>query len=170
MATITLHGKEIHTNGDLPLIGDKAPDFLLVDGDLANKKLSDFNGHQIVMNIIPSVDTPTCATSTRQFNERLSAQGDTLVLVISADLPFAQGRFCTTEGLDRVMPLSMMRNRDFARDYGVLIEDGPLAGIAARSIVVLDETAKVIHTELVSELSDEPNYDLAFAALGEKAD
>jgi len=165
MATVTLQGNEIHTNGNLPAVGEQAPDFVLVDGELSNKKLSDFVGKKIVMNIVPSLDTPTCATSTKKFNELANSMKGTVVLIVSADLPFAQGRFCGAEGLENVVPLSMMRSRTFAKDYGVLIEDGPLAGITARAIVVLDATGKVLHTELVAEIADEPDYDAAIAAL-----
>ncbi len=166
MATVTLQGNELHTNGDLPAVGTQSPDFILVDGDLANKKLSDFAGKKIVMNIVPSLDTPTCAASTRKFNELAAAHKDTVILIISADLPFAQGRFCSAEGLADVVSLSMMRSRDFARDYGVLIEDGPLAGITARGVVVLNPGGEVIYTQLVKEIADEPDYDAALAALG----
>lgn len=165
MATVTLQGNELHTNGNLPAVGEQAPDFVLVDGDLSNKKLSDFSGKKIVMNIVPSLDTPTCATSTKKFNERAVNHRDTVILIISADLPFAQGRFCSAEGLEDVVPLSMMRSRTFAKDYGVLIEDGPLAGITARAIVVLDEQGKVRYTEMVQEIADEPDYDAALSAL-----
>lgn len=168
MATVTLQGNELHTNGDLPTTGDQAPDFLLVDGDLANKKLSDFAGKKIIMNIVPSLDTPTCATSTRKFNELATAHKDTVILIISADLPFAQGRFCGTESLENIIPLSMMRSRDFARDYGILIEDGPLAGITARGIVALNSSGRVIYTQLVKEIADEPDYDAVLAALDTK--
>jgi len=165
MATVTLQGNEVHTNGALPAVGEQAPDFVLVDGELSNKKLSDFTGKKVIMNIVPSLDTPTCATSTKKFNEHADSLNDTAILIISADLPFAQGRFCGTEGLENVVPLSMMRSRSFAKDYGVLIEDGPLAGITARAIVVLDATGKIVHTELVGEIADEPDYDAALAAL-----
>lgn len=165
MATVTLQGNELHTNGALPAIGTQAPDFILVDSDLANKKLSDFAGKKIIMNIVPSLDTPTCAVSTRKFNELAAAHKDTVILIISADLPFAQGRFCGAEGLAGVVPLSMMRSRDFARDYGVLIEDGPLAGITARGVVVLSPGGEVIYTQLVKEIADEPDYDAALAVL-----
>lgn len=165
MASVTLQGNGLHTNGDLPPVGEQAPDFILVDGELSNKALSDYAGKKIIMNIVPSLDTPTCATSTRKFNEKATELGNAVVLVISADLPFAQGRFCGAEGLEDVIPLSIMRNKDFARDYGVLIEDGPLAGITARAIVVTDESGKVVYTQLVEEIADEPDYDAALAAL-----
>jgi len=165
MATITLKGNEIHTNGDLPAIGSQAPDFHLVDADLNDVRLADYAGKKKLLNIVPSLDTPVCATSTRRFNEEANGRDNTVVLVVSADLPFAMGRFCSTEGLQNVVPLAMMRSRNFAKDYGVLIEDGPLAGITARAIVVIDENDKVVYTELVPEIAQEPDYDQALAAL-----
>jgi thioredoxin-dependent peroxiredoxin len=161
MATVTLKGTPFHTNGDLPALGAKAPDFKLVDGDLKDVSLASYQGKKKVLNIVPSLDTPTCATSTRKFNEKAASLANTVVLVVSADLPFAAKRFCTTEGLKNVHPLTLMRSRDFAKDYGVLLMDGPLAGITARAVVVLDEHDKVIHRELVSEIANEPNYDAA---------
>ena len=165
MAKITLHGNDINTNGDLPPIGDQAPDFSLVDRELNEVNLETYRGKKKLLNIVPSLDTPTCALSTKKFNDAAKTEENTVFLMISADLPFAMSRFCTAEGTDNVMPLSMMRSRQFAKDYGVLIEDGPLAGIAARAIVVLDEHDKVVHTELVSEIADEPNYNAALALL-----
>lgn len=165
MATVTRRGDEVHTNGELPKVGSRAPDFLLTKGDLSDVSLADFAGKRKVLSIVPSLDTPTCAKSTRYFNEAVADYGDTVVLVISADLPFAQTRFCGAEGLEHVVPLSLMRSRKFAKDYGVLLVDGSLAGITARAIVVLDENDKVIHAELVSEIGDEPNYDAVLAAL-----
>ena len=165
MATITLQGNEIHTNGELPAVGDQAPDFHLVDGELNDRRLADYAGRKKLLNIVPSLDTGVCATSTRKFNESAAAHGNVVMLVISADLPFAQGRFCGAEGIDKVIPLSMMRSRNFAKDYGVLIEDGPLAGITARAVVVLDKDNKVVYTELVPEIGQEPNYEAALAAL-----
>ena len=166
MATITLRGNSIHTNGDLPAVGTQAPDFVLVDGKLANKTLVDFRGKKKLLNIVPSLDTPVCALSTKKFDEQAKRRSDTVMLMISADLPFAQGRFCTAEGTANIVPLSMMRSRRFAKDYGILIEDGPLAGITARAVVVLDENDKVVHAELVPEIAQEPNYDAALKALG----
>ncbi|MGD8673312.1 MAG: thiol peroxidase [Thiogranum sp.] len=165
MATITLQGNEIHTNGELPAVGDRAPDFHLVDGELTDRRLADYAGKKKLLNIVPSLDTPVCATSTKKFNEAAAVHAGTVMLVISSDLPFAQGRFCGAEGTDKVIPLSMMRSRNFAKDYGVLIEDGPLAGITARAVVVLDENDKVVYTELVPEIGQEPDYDAALAAL-----
>ena len=165
MATITHRGNTIHTNGDLPAAGAAAPDFTLTAGDLTDKSLADYGGKNIVMNIVPSLDTPTCAKSTRKFNAEAAALDNTVVLVISADLPFAQGRFCEAEGLADVIPLSLMRSRDFARDYGVLIEDGALAGITARAVVVVGGDGQVKHAELVGEIAQEPDYAAALAAL-----
>jgi thiol peroxidase len=165
MASITLQGKEFHTSGDLPAVGSSAPDFHLVDGKLNDVDLSDYAGKKKLLNIVPSLDTPTCAISTRKFNEQARGRDDAVVLVISADLPFAQGRFCGAEGIDTVIPLSMMRSRSFAKDYGVLITDGPLAGITARAVVVLDENDKVVYTQLVPEIADEPDYEAALATL-----
>lgn len=166
MATITLKGNEIHTNGELPAVGSTAPDFRLADGDLADVTLATFEGRRKILNIVPSLDTPVCQVQTRTFHQRAAALDNTAVLVVSADLPFAQGRFCTTEGLDGVKPLSMMRSKNFAKDYGVLITDGPLEGISARAVVVLDESNVVRHAELVPEIAQEPDYDAAVAALG----
>ncbi len=163
MAKITLHGDEINTNGDLPAVGSQAPDFKLADTDLADKSLADFSGKKKLLNIVPSLDTPVCATSTKRFNDE--ARDDAVMLVISADLPFAMGRFCGAEATDKVVPLSMMRSKNFAKDYGVLIQDGPLAGITGRAVVVLDENNKVVYTELVPEIAQEPDYDKALAAL-----
>jgi len=165
MATITLQGNEINTNGELPAIGEQAPDFHLVDGELNDRRLSDYAGKKKLLNIVPSLDTGVCATSTKKFNEAATAHDNVVMLVISADLPFAQGRFCGAEGVDKVIPLSMMRSRNFAKDYGVLIVDGPLAGITARAVVVLDEDDNVIYAQLVPEIGQEPNYDAALAVL-----
>jgi thiol peroxidase len=166
MASITLKGNPINTNGDLPAVGNAAPDFSLVNGQLADVTLASFAGKKKLLNIVPSLDTPVCADSTRKFNQSAGARGDTAVLVVSADLPFAAGRFCTAEGLNNVTALSMMRSRNFAKDYGVLITDGPLAGITARAVVVLDENNKVIYTQLVPEITQEPDYSKALQALG----
>ncbi len=163
MAKITHKGNPITTNGELPKVGAKAPDFKLVTGDLKDVSLADFKGKRKVMNIVPSLDTPTCATSTRKFNEKAGQMPNTVVLVISADLPFAMKRFCVAEGLQNVVPLSLMRSKNFAKDYGVLIQDGLLAGITARAVVV-DENDKVTYTQLVPEIGQEPAYDKALAA------
>lgn len=165
MAAITLKGTEIHTNGELPKVGDKAPDFRLVDTDLNDRSLADFQGRKKLLNIFPSIDTPVCAKSTREFNAKAGELGDTVLLMIAADLPFAMGRFCGAEGLDHVRTLSMMRDKRFAEDYGVLIQDGPMSGLAARAIVCLDGDDRVLHTELVPEIAQEPDYQAALEAL-----
>lgn len=165
MATITLRGNPIRTSGNLPAPGSRAPDFILVDGKLANKTLADFAGKKKLLNIVPSLDTPVCALSAKKFNDYAKQHPDTVMLMISADLPFAQGRFCAAEGTTNVIPLSMMRSRNFAKDYGVLIEDGPLAGITARAVVVLDPDDNVLYAELVPEIAQEPNYEAALKAL-----
>jgi len=164
MAKITLKGAPFETSGDLPSVGADAPDFRLVGADLADVSLASFAGKKKIISIVPSLDTPVCAVSTRTFNERAAALADTVVLVVSADLPFAQKRFCTTEGIEGVVPLSTMRSRVFAKDYGVLINDGPLEGITARAIVCVDENDKIVHTQLVPEIGEEPNYDTAIGA------
>lgn len=166
MATVTRRGSVCHTNGELPATGSPAPDFKLTRGDLSDVSLADFAGKKKLLNIVPSLDTPTCARSTQKFNEHAKNHPDTVVLIVSADLPFAQGRFCTGEHLENVVPLSMMRSRNFAKDYGVLIEDGPMAGITARAVVVLDENDTVVYTQLVTEIAEEPDYEAALAALG----
>ena len=165
MATVTLQGNPIHTNGDLPAVGSKAPDFRLVNKDLAEVSLGAFAGKKKLLNIVPSLDTSVCAISTKKFSDHAKGRSDLAVLIVSADLPFASSRFCTAEGIENVVTLSMMRSRNFAKDYGVLITDGPLAGITARAVVVLDANDKVIYTELVPEIVQEPNYQAAIAAL-----
>lgn len=166
MTTITLGGNEIHTNGELPAVGSTAPDFHLVNKDLGDVHLADYAGKKKLISIVPSLDTPVCQLSTKKFNDHARAHDDTVILTVSADLPFAMARFCGDEGLDNVVALSMMRTRSFAKDYGVLIEDGPLAGVTARAIVVLDADNKVLYTEQVPEIKDEPDYQAALAALG----
>ena len=165
MTTVTRAGKPIHLSGQFPKPGDSAPDFSLVATDLSDLTLRDFAGRRKVLNIVPSLDTPTCAISTRKFNEQAAVLPNTVVLVISADLPFAMKRFCETEGLNNVVSLSTMRGREFMTNYGVKIEDGPIAGITARAVVVIDENDKVTYSELVPEIRQEPNYDAALAAL-----
>ena len=165
MATVTLQGNKIHTNGELPALGSKAPDFHLVDGKLNDVHLSSYSGKKKLLNIVPSLDTPTCAISTKKFNDHAMDHEDVVMLVISADLPFAAARFCGAEGIKNVIPLSLMRTRAFAKDYGVLLTDGPLAGITARAVVVLDENDAVVYTQLVPEIGDEPDYAAALAAL-----
>lgn len=166
MATTTLHGNPVRVDGTLPVPGDTAPAFALVRNDLSDATLASFGSQRKILNIFPSVDTPTCATSVRQFNARASGLDNTVVLCISADLPFAQARFCGAEGLDRVINLSTLRGREFLRDYGVAIADGPLAGLAARAVVVLDGDNRVLHSELVSEIANEPDYAAALTVLG----
>lgn len=166
MATITLRGKEIRTSGELPRVGSKAPDFTLTDKDLRDVGLSEWTGKKKILSIFPSIDTPVCALSTKKFNEYARDHEDTVMLMISADLPFAHGRFCNNERLANVVSLSSMRNRDFAEDYGILIEDGPLAGLMGRAIVVLDENDTVVHSQLVPEIGQEPDYQAALKALG----
>ncbi len=165
MATITLKGNPINTSGNLPQVGSQAPDFKLVGEDLQDVSLANFKGKKKVLNIVPSLDTSVCATSARKFNERAKELPNAAILIVSADLPFASERFRSNEGLTEIVTLSMMRSRDFARDYGVLITTGPLAGICARAVVVLDESNKVVYTELVSEIAREPNYEAVLAAL-----
>jgi thiol peroxidase len=165
MSQVTFKGQPIRIDGKFPVVGSSAPAFALVAGDLSDATLSTFDGKRKVLNIFPSVDTPTCASSVRRFNESASKLDNTAVLCISADLPFAQARFCGAEGLDKVTNLSLMRGHQFLNDYGVAIAEGPLAGLAARAVVVLDEHDKVVHAELVSEIGNEPNYDAALKAL-----
>ncbi len=165
MSTVTLKGNPISINGELPSVGSTAPDFKLVAGDLNEVSLADYEGKKKILNIVPSLDTPVCATSARKFNESAAKLDNTVVLVISADLPFAQGRFCSAEGIENVVSLSMIRSKQFAKDYGVLIEDGPLAGVSARAVVVLDESDNVVYTELVPEITQEPDYDSAMDAV-----
>ena len=165
MAQTALQGNPVKLAGELPAVGSTAPDFTLVDKDLGDKSLADFAGKKKLLNIVPSLDTPVCATSTKHFNTSRAGKADAVALVISADLPFAMGRFCGAEGIDNVVALSMMRSRSFAKDYGVLIEDGPLAGITARAVVVLDADNTVVYTQLVPEITQEPDYDAALAAL-----
>ncbi|WP_047395277.1 thiol peroxidase [Chitinibacter sp. ZOR0017] len=165
MSTVTLGGNAVTVNGTFPTVGAVAADFTLVGKDLADVTLASFAGQRKVLNIFPSVDTPTCATSVRRFNEAAAKLENTVVLCISADLPFAQNRFCGAEGLANVVNLSTMRGRDFLTAYGVDVASGPLAGVAARAVVVLDADNKVLHSELVSEIKNEPNYDAALATL-----
>jgi thiol peroxidase len=165
MALITRYGNPIHTSGELPKLGSAAPDFRLVDVELNDVSLASFKGKKKLLNIVPSLDTPTCALSTKKFNAQAAAYPNAVILVISADLPYAQKRFCAAENTDKIKTLSRMRNRQFARDYGVLIIDGPTEGITARAIVVIDEDDQVVYTELVPEIRQEPNYDAALAAL-----
>lgn len=165
MASVTLGGNPIEVSGTFPKVGDTGADFALVAADLSTASLAQFAGKRKVLNIVPSLDTAVCATSTRKFNEQAGALANTVVLVISADLPFAAKRFCEVEGLKNVQTLSTFRDGGFKDAYGVNISSGPLAGLTARAVVVLDENNKVLHSELVSEIKSEPNYDAALAAL-----
>ena len=165
MSTVTLGGNPIEVAGSFPQTGNTAPEFSLVGADLGNHGLAEYAGKRKVLNIVPSLDTPVCQASARKFNEAASGLANTVVLTISADLPFAMGRFCTAEGLANVVPLSLMRGADFKGNYGVDIKTGPLAGVTARAVVVLDENDNVKYSELVPEIKQEPNYDAALAAL-----
>jgi thiol peroxidase len=164
MAQITLRGNPVHTVGELPEVGSSAPQFALTGNDLATVSSDDFRGRPVVLNIFPSIDTATCATSVRTFNQKAAARGDTTVLCVSNDLPFAQKRFCGAEGIDNVTTASAFRST-FGEDFGVRITDGALAGLLARAVVVLDADGKVAYTELVPEVANEPNYDAALGAL-----
>ena len=165
MTTVTRLGETVQLSGELPGIGTTAPDFRLTRTDLSDVTLADYSGKRKVLSIVPSLDTPTCAMSARQFNVRAAALEQSVVLNISADLPFAAARFCETEGIDGVEALSMMRDRSFARDYGILQLDGPMAGLTARAVLVLDRDNRVIHAELVPEIRQEPDYEAALSAL-----
>jgi thiol peroxidase len=165
MATITLKGNQIHTVGNLPAIGSIAPDFKFTKTDLSDVDLKSFAGKRVVLNIFPSLDTGVCASSVRKFNKEAAGLNNTVILAISKDLPFAHNRFCTVEGIDKVIPASLLRNDKFATDYGVLIADGPMAGLLSRAVVVLDEHGKVIYTEQVPEITQEPDYEKALKVL-----
>lgn len=165
MATITFKGNEVKTQGDLPEVGSQAPDFSLVGGDLNELKLSDFAGKRLVLNIFPSIDTGICAASARHFNESASGLDNTVVLNVSKDLPFAQKRFCAAEGLENVQNGSEFKDNGFSSNYHVIMEGGPLAGLFSRAVVVIDEEGKVIYTEQVPEIVQEPNYEAALASL-----
>lgn len=164
MATVTLKGNPFHTAGELPAVGSKAPDFVLTGAGLADVRLADFQGSRLVLNIFPSVDTPTCATSVRKFNQQLSQLQNTKVLCVSADLPFAQARFCGAEGLEAVSNGSSFRS-SFGQDYGVVFTDGPLTGLLSRAVVVINEQGEVLYTQQVAETADEPDYQAALAVL-----
>lgn len=164
--TVTLGGNPTEVSGNFPAKGDQAPAFSLVGKDLADVTLAGLAGKRKILNIFPSIDTPTCATSVRKFNQTANDAANTAVLCISADLPFAQARFCGAEGLANVQTLSTMRGRDFLEAYGVAIKTGPLTGVSARAVVVLDENDRVLHSELVGEIANEPDYAAALAALG----
>lgn len=165
MATVTLKGNAIKTSGELPKVGTKAPDFSLTANDLSTKKLSDFAGSKVVLNIFPSVDTGTCAQSVRQFNKEASEMKNTKVLCISHDLPFAHARFCGAEGLENVISLSDYKDGSFGKSYGLNFVSGPLETLHSRCVIVLDEKGTVLYTEQVPEIVDEPNYEAALKAL-----
>ncbi len=167
MATITLKGKEIHTYGSLPQVGSVAPAFTLTNASLEDVTLESFKGKYKVLNIVPSLDTPICAISAKRFNEAISKMNDTVLINISADLPFAQKRFCESEKLQNIITLSTMRSPNFGKDYGVLITDGPIAGLMSRAVIVLDKDNRVVYTEQVPEIAQEPAYDKALTALQE---
>lgn len=162
--TVICRGQEVHTSGPMVKVGQQAPDFRATNADLQDVSLSSFKGKRIILNIFPSLDTPTCALSVRQFNARASELENTVVLCLSMDLPFAQSRFCSTEGLNNVVPLSVFRSHDFLKEYGLQLADGPLKGLMARAVIVIDETGKVCYTQLVSNISNEPDYDAALRA------
>ncbi len=165
MATITFKGNEVHTAGTLPAVGSQAPDFNLTAGNLSDKTLADYQGKKVILNVFPSIDTGTCAASVRAFNEKAAGLDNTVVLCISKDLPFAQGRFCAAEGISNVETLSEYKDGNFSDAYQLRIVDGPLAGLLSRAVVVVDEKGSVIYTEQVGEIADEPNYDAALAAI-----
>lgn len=161
MATVKFKGTDVKTNGNLPAVGSQAPDFKLIGAGLQEIKLSDYVGKRVVLNIFPSLDTGTCAASVRNFNKWVAAKENVVVLCVSKDLPFAQSRFCGAEGLENVVTASDFRFHNFATDYGVLITNGPLEGLMARSVVAINETGKVVYTELVDEIVNEPSYDIS---------
>ena len=164
-SSVMLKGNPVDVAGNLPQIGSTAPNFTLVNSDLADVTLDNFAGKRKVLNLFPSVDTPTCASSVREFNKRAGSLNNTVVINISADLPFAQKRFCAAEGIENVVNLSTMRGRDFLMNYGVLLFSSKLAGLAARAVIILDENDVVKYIELVPEITQEPNYEAAIAAL-----
>ena len=165
MATITLEGNDIHTVGELPAVGSDAPAFSLTNAELGSASLADYSGKKVVLNIFPSIDTGVCAESTRRFNAAASSLDNTVVLCISADLPFALSRFCGAENLNNVVTLSTFRNPEFGEAYGVRISDGALAGLMSRAVVIVDESGKVVYTEQVPEIVQEPDYDAALTRL-----
>lgn len=165
MEKVTFLGNEVHTQGSMPVVGQPAPDFTAVKGDLSEIKLSDYRGKKVVLNIFPSLDTDVCATSVRKFNKAAASLEGTVVLAVSMDLPFAQGRFCTAEGIENVVPVSLFRSHDFPASYGLILADGPLAGLAARAVIVVDENGIIRYEELVPEITVEPNYEKALEAL-----
>ena len=169
MAEITLKGNPCNTSGDLPAVGGAAPAFTLVGGDLSESTLATFEGKNVVLNIVPSFDTPVCATSVKSFNEKAGELGDTVIVNVSKDLPFAQKRFCESAQVEHVTNLSAFRCSKFAEDYGIGIVDGPLQGLLGRAVIVVNGSGEVVYTELVPEIAQEPNYDAALAALSQTA-
>ena len=169
MASITLKGNECNTCGDLPAVGSSAPAFTLIAGDLSECGLDSFAGKNVVLSIFPSMDTPVCAISVRSFNEKAAGLDNTVVVNVSKDLPFAQKRFCESEGIEGVTNLSAFRGDQFGQDYGMTIVDGPLTGLLGRAIVVINESGEVVYTELVPEIAQEPNYDAALSAVTQTA-
>jgi thiol peroxidase len=165
MANITFKGNPVQTVGNLPAVGTVAPDFTLVSGELADVSLSDFRGKNVVLNIFPSLDTGVCAASVRRFNKEATGLNNTVVLGISADLPFASGRFCSAEGIENVITLSTFRDNAFGNDYGLLMSDGPLNGLLARAVVVVNPEGEVVYTELVPEIAQEPDYHSAINSI-----
>ena len=165
MAQITLKGNPVHTSGELPIIGTAAHPFTLTATDLSEVSLEDLKGQNVILSIFPSCDTPTCATSVRQFNEKAAACPNTVVCCISADLPFAHKRFCTTENIKNVQPLSTFRHPEFGQNYGCYISDGPIKGLLARAVIVINPAGDITHCELVDEIADEPNYQAALDAI-----
>jgi thioredoxin-dependent peroxiredoxin len=165
MSTIHFKGNPVHTSGTLPAKGEKAPDFVLTRTDLSDFSLKDLKGKKILLNIFPSLDTSVCATSVRKFNQEAANLKDVMVLAISKDLPFAHNRFCTAEGIDRVVSSSVLRNDSFGKNFGVLMIDGPLAGLLSRAVVVLDQDGKVLYSEQVPEITQEPDYKAALSLL-----
>ena len=166
MAQITLQGNPIETIGQLPALNSQAPGFTLTRTDLSEASLSDFSGQNVVLNIFVSLDTSICAASVRRFNQELSSLDNTVVLCVSADLPFAHQRFCEAEGLDNVIPASVFRSPEFGKDYGVTITSGPLAGLLCRAVVIIDKDGKIIYTEQVPEIAQDPDFAAALQAFG----
>jgi thiol peroxidase len=168
MSSVTLKGNAVRLSGMLPKVGSQAPDFKLTASDLKDHTLSEFKGKRVLISIVPSLDTPTCSLSAKKFNEAAKKHPEVAILTVSCDLPFAQKRFCSQENIANLLTLSLMRSKDFAKSYGVLIEEGPLAGICSRAVLVLDTHGKVLYTELVSEITHEPSYDKALEVLLKK--
>lgn len=165
METVYFKGNACHTGGNMPSVGDKAPEFSVVGPELKELHISDFPGKKIVLNIFPSLDTPVCATSVRKFNEKAAEKKDAIMLCVSMDLPFAAQRFCTVENIKNVIPASAFRSPEFAKEYGVELVDGPLKGLLARAVVIIDENGKVIYRQLVDEITNEPDYEAALKML-----